>query len=171
MRKFILNCSIIAILIPATFLVTSAVMARGKRKMVARIPPVYTGTTNANARGKIPPVIAKQPTSSAWMHKVQVALVPNGIQIHAEVSIQETRPQARFVWVVRLLEPATKKILSEKRYDHQVFTVPIGDEQTFTFNDVIPAPNGRYIVEAGIHEIHATGLQRRAAGRGKITVF
>lgn len=142
-----------------TFIVTGVLVARGPSRHAAQ-----AGVAEPNRpslltyESKTPPGIAaprpRSPHSiySGAMRRFQAEADGHWVHVAAETRIRDTRPNVQYVWSFRVYDLADSNyehVLFERRYDHQIFSMPPEQEMEPTFEDVIevPLPRGAYVVE------------------------
>jgi hypothetical protein len=88
-------------------------------------------------------------------HRVKVRAVGRRALIEAGAELYERDPGKRYVWVLRLIGPRPdRRVLSERVYRDQVFTLPVGQQQASpTFSDAIELPPGRHLIRVELHEV------------------
>jgi len=162
-----IKLSMLAALAAFTFFVTSSVLARGKQRR-----PRRANTDNvpgAPAMGKMgitpgeytpPPVGLDTSFASGAMHSIKVDTAAKFVHIVASASIRDTRPGISYVWAVRALHPKTGKVLFEKRYDNQMFTIPPEQQMHPTFEDTIELP-----LEAGPYRVELVAFMDSPTNR------
>lgn len=137
----------------ATSLVTRQVTAQ--RRGAAR-PITHTTVSDPSVWYQPPKGGIDFGISSSAMKGMQVVAVGNEVEIDAEAYIKDIRPGMTYVWSIRVLDAVDhKKVLVERRYDDQVFSIPDSQVLEPTFRDRITVnlPDGNYMIEAVIYEV------------------
>ncbi len=145
----------------ATCAVTSSVIAQARRTKATDVPAANPPRLTATVKSGPLPAAARvrdaHTVSEHAMTSLKLSAVGNTLSIDASAHIYDRRPGVAFVWAVRVVDPKdAKKTLFERRYDHQLFTLPANMELKPTFSDRIELalPRGIYPIECVVYEVH-----------------
>ena len=92
---------------------------------------------------------------------MKVKRIADGFHVSGQANIREVRPNAAFVWSIRVRDPVNRVFVAEQRYDTQVFQVPAEThELSPTFQDTIDPPlqPGKYKIELVLYEVPPDGI-------------
>ncbi|MDR3635357.1 MAG: hypothetical protein P4L84_16250 [Isosphaeraceae bacterium] len=115
--------------------------------MTETVEQVVTGPQAALAPGR--PSVA-----GSTLQLADVTVDGNSVHIAAAGHIRDSRQNIRYVWGVRVLAPNDRaKVLYEKFYKDQMFSMPEAQEMPVTFEDVlqIPLPRGKYFLDVAAY--------------------
>ncbi len=151
-RSTIAKFAVVLLLGVGSSVLTSALLSRQHRARASDIGTV-TGSISPRVPGAPAPV--RNPGrdtsfASGAMRQYSVQVDGKTVFVSAEAYIRDTRPNVRYVWSVRVSDVKdSSKVLFQKLYDTQVFSLPEEREAVPTFNDVIklPLPSGTYHLE------------------------
>lgn len=144
--------------------ITSTLMTRSGLAQSA--PPDGDSPTNPQTIVKIsPPLAPNQQVAHPGLRSVaggtlkltDVEVAGNEVHLAATALIRDTRPNMRFIWSVRVIDPADETaVLFEKLYNDQIFGLPEQGELAATFEDrlAIPVKAGKYHLELTWFGIH-----------------
>ncbi len=130
------------------------------RDVAVKVPGAPIVTTGDSRPGD-----AKQhsrshpPLARHALRLVSIQVKGDKVRIAAAARMYESRPNRKFVWSARVVDPSNEKVLFERRYDHQMFVLDAGVEFEPTFADTfrVPLPPRSYRVEAMIYKVQPNG--------------
>jgi len=154
----------LAALAAASSVVTSMVMTRVGQARAGGDPVAAPRTAVAVAAGPAHAGLAPQGfqpgrgvVASGLMRLLAVEAAGDTVHVAADAFLHDTRPGMRFVWAVRVLDPAdARTVLYEKLYDDQAFDLLGRPTRSVTFEDrlAVPLKPGKYRLELTWFGVH-----------------
>jgi hypothetical protein len=143
-------------LVVVTYVATRSIAGQGRQseKVHQPQPARIEAKQVLNARRE---QIAQAPDpriiSSGAMRSYKVILDGNVLRIQAHASLRDSRPNMRYVWLVRVLQDG--KELSSRLYDNQILSLANQDAVTPTFEDAFDftVPPGKYVIETSLYVV------------------
>lgn len=150
----------------ASAFVTTTALARGRaKKRLVSSPapsnPSHVQTTVGMNRQVLP--LSHPADGFVSILWVNVEPTTKGLRVSGQARIHDVRPNAAFVWSIRVRDPAQKGFVTENRYDTQIFQPSRNTHDLNpTFDDTInpSLPPGTYKVELVLYEVPPDGVGR-----------
>lgn len=159
-------------------LTTSLVIDLGHPTKAAQVPNDHSVTTVQMATNAPAAALnamqnggARIPTVASFrMRGMDVAMVGDVVRVSAAVWGVDNRPSVSYIWTLRVYDTNGTAVL-EQHYDKQVFSPPVGQEMTPTFDDAFQLAPGRYKVSLTLYELsRAFGVEKLKASDAKTAV-
>lgn len=148
-----------------TSLVTSTVLAWGghAKKRVASStafsdPSMVPTMVGPVQQTSIPAQASNGLASVTWL---RVEPFADGFHVSGQANLRDARPDAAYVWSIRIRDPVKRVVVAENRYETQIFQLPRDThELSPTFDDTfMPSlPPGTYKLELVLYEIPPGGV-------------
>lgn len=145
----------------ATSTVTSTVVARLKTKKSQGTQAAAAPKAQVEPAAKKPAVLPATSGGVSIKSMTVGRFGDNGFRIRGQAHVKvPSHPDMRFVWTVRILDPATQSVIADRRYEEQIFQTPRDThELSPTFDDAIvpDLPKGQYKLQLMLHEVPSGG--------------
>lgn len=144
----------------ATFLATTLWVrgssARTREEPASSAQAPETATLRMFPVGTVElPTPSDEYVASFVMQSFQLNTSANVIQVAAQASLEDRRPNPQYIWALKILAKSSDEVLFEKWYDDQIFSVPSGvvTEPMFADEIKLPLPEGDYRAALVIYSV------------------
>jgi hypothetical protein len=159
--RLALKATLIVALGVTSSVATSMVLSRARRAHAASARQRPVSGSRITEQGVNGPPAAVAPgrrnvVAGATMHLADATVQGNSVHIAAMGHIRDTQPNVVYLWGVRVLDLKDRhKVLFEKLYKDQIFSMPEQQERPVTFEDVIqvPLPRGTYLLDVAVYHV------------------